>query len=41
MSLLASDVSGTNVTGHFSLNLNTDWNDARLEIITYSYGCYP
>lgn len=41
MSLLASDVSGTNVTGQFSLNLSTDWNQARLEIITYSYGQHP
>lgn len=36
MPLLASAGSETNVTRHFSVNLNIDWNDARLEVITDS-----
>lgn len=41
MSLLASAGSKTNITRHFSVNLNIDRNDARLEIITDSYVCHP
>lgn len=41
MPLLASAGTETNVTRHFSVNLNIDWSDARLEIITVSYVCHP